>query len=153
MGNKNDKKERINVVYSTNPNYQYEYNQEEEQETLAPEKQNLRVTLDSKQRKGKTVTLVQGFVGTEEDLKELAKLLKNKCGVGGSVKDGEIIIQGEVKEKVLEVMREAGKPVSAGEVEKLSGLDRKEIDKAFKELKKEEAIVSPVRCKWEPANK
>ena len=59
----------------------------------------------------------------------------------------------EVKEKVLEVMREAGKPVSAGEVEKLSGLDRKEIDKAFKGLKKEEAIVSPVRCKWEPANK
>ncbi len=57
------------------------------------------------------------------------------------------------KRKVLEVMREAGKPVSAGEVEKLSGLDRKEIDKAFKELKKEEAIVSPVRCKWEPANK
>ena len=99
MDNKNDKKERINVVYSTNPNYQYEYNQEEEQETLAPEKQNLRVTLDSKQRKGKTVTLVQGFTGTEEDLKELAKLLKNKCGVGGSVKDGEIIIQGEVKEK------------------------------------------------------
>lgn len=63
MGNKNNKKERINVVYSTNPNYQYEYNQEEEQETLAPEKQNLRVTLDSKQRKGKIVTLVQGFGG------------------------------------------------------------------------------------------
>ena len=106
MGNTNDKKERINVVYSTNPNYQYEYNQEEEQETLAPEKQNLRVTLDSKQRKGKTVTLVQGFTGTEEDLKELAKLLKNKCGVGGSVKDGEIIIQGEVKEKVLTILRD-----------------------------------------------
>lgn len=106
MGNKNDKKERINVVYSTNPNYQYEYNKEEEQETLAPEKQNLRVTLDSKQRKGKIVTLVQGFVGTEENLKELAKLLKNKCGVGGSVKDGEIIIQGEVKEKVLTILRD-----------------------------------------------
>ncbi len=106
MGNKNDKKERINVVYSTNPNYQYEYNQEKEQETLAPEKQNLRVTLDSKQRKGKTVTLVQGFTGTEEDLKELAKLLKKKCGVGGSVKDGEIIIQGEVKEKVLTILRD-----------------------------------------------
>ena len=105
MGNKNDKKERINVVYSTNPNYQYEYNQEKEQETLAPEKQNLRVTLDSKQRKGKTVTLVQGFTGTEEDLKELAKLLKNKCGVGGSVKDGEIIIQGEVKEKLSTILR------------------------------------------------
>ena len=106
MGNKNDKKERINVVYSTNPNYQYEYNQEKEQETLAPEKQNLRVTLDSKHRKGKTVTLVKGFTGTEEDLKELAKLLKNKCGVGGSVKDGEIIIQGEVKEKVLTILRD-----------------------------------------------
>jgi len=106
MGNKNDKKERINVAYPTNPNYQYEYNQEKEQETLAPEKQNLRVTLDSKQRKGKTVTLVQGFTGTEEDLKELAKLLKNKCGVGGSVKDGEIIIQGEVKEKVLTILRD-----------------------------------------------
>lgn len=59
----------------------------------------------------------------------------------------------EIKNKVLEVMREAGKPVSAGEVEKLSGLDRKEIDKAFKELKAEGAIVSPVRCKWEPAEK
>ena len=106
MGNKNDKKERINVVYSTNPNYQYEYNQENELETLDPEKQYLRVTLDSIQRKGKTVTLVQGFTGTEEDLKELAKLLKNKCGVGGSVKDGEIIIQGEVKEKVLTILRD-----------------------------------------------
>ena len=106
MGNKNNKKERINVVYSTNPNYQYEYIEEEEQETLAPEKQNLRVTLDSKQRKGKIVTLVQGFVGTEENLKELATLLKNKCGVGGSVKDGEIIIQGEVKEKVLTILRD-----------------------------------------------
>ena len=59
----------------------------------------------------------------------------------------------DIKETILNVMREAGKPVSAGEVEKLSGLDRKDIDKAFKELKKEEAIVSPVRCKWEPANK
>lgn len=106
MGNKKDKKDRVNVVYSTNPNFQYEYNQEEEQETLAPEKQNLRVMLDSKQRNGKTVTLVQGFVGTEADLKELAKLLKNKCGVGGSVKDGEIIIQGELKEKVLTILRD-----------------------------------------------
>ena len=93
---KADKKNRIHVVYSTDPNYNYEYNNETEDETLPPEKQNLRVILDSKQRKGKTVTLVQGFVGREDDLKELAKLLKNKCGVGGSVKDGEIIIQGEV---------------------------------------------------------
>ena len=59
----------------------------------------------------------------------------------------------DIKEQVLKAMKEAGKPVSAGEVEKLSGLDRKDIDKAFQALKKEEAIVSPVRCKWEPANK
>lgn len=106
MSKKDDKKGRVNVVYSTNPDFQYEYNGEEETETLAPEKQNLRVTLDSKQRKGKTVTIVQGFVGTEDDLKELAKLIKNKCGVGGSVKDGEIIIQGELKEKILAILRD-----------------------------------------------
>lgn len=103
---KSDKKNRINIVYSTNPDYNYQYDQNEEAETLEPEKQNLRVTLDSKQRKGKTVTLIQGFIGSEDDLKELAKLLKNKCGVGGSVKDGEIIIQGEVKEKVLTILRD-----------------------------------------------
>lgn len=102
---KNDKKARINIVYSTNPDFNYEYTPENEAETLAPEKQNLRVLLDSKQRKGKIVTLVQGFIGSEDDLKELAKLLKNKCGVGGSVKDGEIIIQGDVKEKVLSLLR------------------------------------------------
>ncbi|MDY4043274.1 MAG: translation initiation factor [Marinifilaceae bacterium] len=101
-----NKKERVNVVYSTNPNFQYEYEEEEQIETLAPEKQNLRITLDSKQRNGKTVTLVQGFVGTDDDLKDLAKLLKNKCGVGGSVKDGQIIIQGELKEKVLVILRD-----------------------------------------------
>lgn len=101
-----NKKERVNVVYSTNPNFQYEYEEEEQIETLAPEKQNLCVTLDSKQRNGKTVTLVQGFVGTDDDLKDLAKLLKNKCGVGGSVKDGQIIIQGELKEKVLAILRD-----------------------------------------------
>lgn len=103
---KNDKKGRINVVYSTNPDFNYEYEQDNEADTLAPEKQNLRVVLDSKQRKGKTVTLVQGFIGREDDLKELAKLLKNKCGTGGSVKDGEIIIQGEVREKVLTLLRD-----------------------------------------------
>lgn len=105
---KSDKKNRINVVYSTNPDFNYQYDQTEEPTTLPPAKQNLRVTLDSKQRKGKTVTLIQGFTGTEDDLKELAKLLKNKCGVGGSVKDGEIIIQGEVKEKVLSILHDNG---------------------------------------------
>lgn len=103
---KNEKKNRINIVYSTNPDFNYEYSQQAEAITLPPNKQNLRVTLDSKQRKGKTVTLIQGFIGQEDDLKELAKLLKNKCGVGGSVKDGEIIIQGEVKEKVLAILRD-----------------------------------------------
>ena len=103
---KSDKKGRINVVYSTNPDFNYEYEQDNEADTLAPEKQNLRVVLDSKQRKGKTVTLIQGFIGTEDDLKELAKLLKNKCGTGGSVKDGEIIIQGEVREKVLTILKD-----------------------------------------------
>ena len=106
MNNKKEKKEKINVVYSTDPNFQYEYDEETEAETLAPEKQNLRVSLDSEQRKGKIVTLVQGFIGTENDLKELAKLLKNKCGVGGSVKDGEIIIQGELKEKILTILKD-----------------------------------------------
>lgn len=101
-----DKKGRIHVVYSTNPDFNYEYEQEPEDETLPPEKQNLRVVVDSKQRKGKTVTLIQGFTGSEDALKELAKLLKNKCGTGGSVKDGEIIIQGEVKEKVLTILRD-----------------------------------------------
>lgn len=100
-----NKKGRINVVYSTNPDFNYQYEEEEEQATLPPEKQNLRVTLDSKQRAGKTVTLVDGFIGTEEDLKELAKLLKNKCGVGGSVKEGQIIIQGAFREKVLSILQ------------------------------------------------
>ncbi len=103
---KNERKNRINVVYSTNPDYNYEYFQEEIIETLPPEQQSLRVQYDSKQRKGKTVTLIQGFIGSENDLKELAKLLKNKCGTGGSVKDGEIIIQGEVKEKVLRILKD-----------------------------------------------
>ena len=70
-----------------------------------PDRQDLRVALDSKQRKGKTVTLVTGFIGTDDDLKELAKLLKNKCGVGGSAKDGEIIIQGDLRPKVLEILQ------------------------------------------------
>lgn len=103
-----DKKNRVNVVYSTNPDYVYEYASTEQADTLPPERQDLRVTLDAKQRKGKTVTLVTGFIGTDDDLKELARLLKNKCGVGGSAKDGEIIIQGDLKEKILAILRAAG---------------------------------------------
>ncbi len=101
-----NRKGRINIVYSTNPDFNYQYEEEEEQATLPPEKQNLRVTIDSKQRAGKTVTLIDGFVGTEEALKELAKMLKNKCGAGGSVKEGQIIIQGTFKDKVLALLHD-----------------------------------------------
>ena len=104
----NDWKDRLNVVYSTNPDFQYQTDEEEEQETLAPQQQNLKVSIDRKQRAGKSVTLVQGFVGTADDLKELAKMLKSKCGVGGSAKDGEIIIQGEFKQKVYDLLLQAG---------------------------------------------
>lgn len=101
-----NKKNKINVVYSTNPDFNYEFDNNDEQDTLAPEKQNLRVLLDSKQRAGKTVTIVQGFIGKEDDLKELSKLLKNKCGVGGTTKDGEIIIQGALKDKILTILKD-----------------------------------------------
>ena len=104
----NDWKDRLNVVYSTNPDFAYETDDEQEAETLEPGKQNLKVSIDRKQRAGKSVTLVQGFVGTSDDLKELAKMLKNKCGVGGSAKDGEIIIQGEFKQKVFDLLLQAG---------------------------------------------
>ena len=104
----NDWKERLNVVYSTNSNYNYEMDDDEEQTTLQPSQQRLRVQLDRKNRGGKVVTLVTGFVGTEDDLKELGKLLKNKCGVGGSAKNGEIIVQGDFKQKVLELLKKEG---------------------------------------------
>ena len=104
----NDWKDRLNVVYSTNPDFQYETEAEEEPSTLPPAQQRLRVQLDRKNRGGKTVTLVTGFIGAEDDLKELGKLLKNKCGVGGTAKDGEIIIQGDFKQKVAELLQKAG---------------------------------------------
>jgi translation initiation factor 1 len=103
-----DWKERLGMVYSTNPEYQYDYNQEEEAETLEPSKQNLKVQRDKKQRKGKTVTLITGFIGKEDDLKELGKELKSKCGVGGSVKDGEIIIQGDFVDRLMALLNEKG---------------------------------------------
>lgn len=105
---KNDWKSRLNVVYSTNPDFQYESEDEEVVDTLDKEKQNLRVYLDRSHRNGKTVTLVKGFIGTEDDLKDLAKVLKTKCGVGGSVKDGEIIIQGDFRTKVVDILLKEG---------------------------------------------
>lgn len=105
---KNDWKERLNVVYSTNPDFQYETEENIEEATLPAAQQRLRVQLDRKNRGGKVVTLITGFTGTEEDLKELGRMLKNKCGVGGSAKDGEIIIQGDFKQKVIELLKKEG---------------------------------------------
>lgn len=105
-----NKKSRVNVVYSTNPDFNYESEDEFEEETLPNSEQELLVMLDRKQRKGKTVTVVSGFEGTSDDLKDLAKTLKNKCGVGGSVKDGEILIQGEVRDKVMDILSKEGYP-------------------------------------------
>lgn len=104
----NDWKERLNVVYSTNPDYNYEMENDEEQTTLPAARQRLRVQLDRKNRGGKVVTLITGFVGIDSDMKELGKLLKSKCGVGGSAKDGEIIVQGDFKQKVLELLKKEG---------------------------------------------
>ena len=104
----NDWKDRLNVVYSTNPNFSYEMDDDEEQVTLDKTKQNLRVSIDKKNRGGKVVTLITGFVGTENDLKKLGKLLKSKCGVGGSAKDSEIIVQGDFKTKIIELLIKEG---------------------------------------------
>lgn len=104
----NDWKERLNIVYSTNPDYQYQTEQEEEPDRLPAAQQKLRVQLDRRNRGGKTVTLVTGFIGTDEDLKALGKLLKSKCGVGGSAKDGEIIVQGDFKQKVIDLLKQEG---------------------------------------------
>lgn len=102
------KKKKINVVYSTNPDFSFDYEEDEQQETLAPNEQDLRIYLDTKQRKGKGVTLITGFIGSEDDLKELGKTLKSKCGVGGSAKNEEIIIQGDHRDKVLTLLLDMG---------------------------------------------
>lgn len=105
---KNDWKDRLNVVYSTNPDFHYDTEEEEEIATLDKAKQKLRVMLDRKNRGGKVVTLITGFIGTDDDLKELGRLLKSKCGVGGSAKEGEIIIQGDFKAKIIEFLVKEG---------------------------------------------
>ncbi len=103
-----DWKERLGIVYSTNPDFDYKTDKLEEHETLPPERQVLKIVLDCKQRKGKTVTIIQGFIGKQEDLNELAKLLKVKCSVGGSAKEGEIILQGDFCNKTSEILKSRG---------------------------------------------
>lgn len=100
------KKERINVVYSTNPDFEFAYDQDSDATTLPPAQQDLRVQLDRKQRNGKDATLVTGFIGSTEDLEALGKILKQKCGVGGSVKEGEILVQGNQVQKVMALLTE-----------------------------------------------
>lgn len=104
----NDWKDRLNVVYSTNPDYKYDSDETEESETLPKEKQPLRILLDKRNRKGKAITLITEFVGSTDDLEALGKMLKTKCGTGGSVKDGEIIIQGDFRNKILEILQKEG---------------------------------------------
>jgi translation initiation factor 1 len=103
-----DWKDRLGVVFSTDPDYQYETDGTEESETLPAEQQILKISIDRKHRKGKVVTLIDGFVGTEDDLKNLSKVLKTKCGVGGSTKEGKIILQGEWREKVKTILIDLG---------------------------------------------
>ena len=100
----NDWKKRLGVVYSTNPDFKYEEEVSEEIQTPEPSKQNLRVTIDRKGRAGKQVTLVTGFVGSSDDLAELGRTLKTRCGVGGTAKDGEITIQGDFRDRVTELL-------------------------------------------------
>jgi len=103
-------KERKDIVYSTNPDFNYNYdNVVNEQVTIDPSKQKLKVYMDSKARsKGKQATVVNGFVGSEDDLKDLAKLLKTKCAVGGTIKEGEIIIQGDFRDKLIQILSAQG---------------------------------------------
>lgn len=101
-------KNRVNVIYSTNPNFKYEHIEPDDLETLPNTQQNLRVLLDRKQRAGKAVTLITGFVGKTDDLEKLGKLLKTKCGVGGTVKEGQILIQGDFCHKIIQLLSSDG---------------------------------------------
>ena len=104
----NDWKDRLGMVYSTNPNFHFETGDEEEAETLPKNQQRLRVRMEKNGRGGKTVTIVAGFVGSEADLKELGKWLKGRLGVGGSAKDGEVIVQGDFKQRVIDLLKADG---------------------------------------------
>ena len=100
--------DRFGFVYSTDPNFNYQPEDQGSKETLPPQKQKLRLRLETKSRGGKAVTVVAGFVGTEEDLEELGKKIKNHCGTGGSVKNGEILIQGDQRQKIIGFLQKSG---------------------------------------------
>jgi len=104
----NDWKTRLGMVYSTNPDFAYRHEEREEAGTFPPARQRLVVSIDRRQRAGKQVTLIAGFVGTVADLQELGKSLKTKCGAGGAAKDGEIMIQGDFRDRVVELLTAAG---------------------------------------------
>lgn len=104
----NDWKKRLDIVYSTNPDYHYTEENDQRTDTLPKDKQSLRISLDKRNRKGKAVTLITGFVGSHNDLEVLGRFLKTKCGVGGASKEGEIIIQGDHRQKVLEILLKEG---------------------------------------------
>ena len=110
----NDCKRRLGVVYSTNPDFSFTEQEEESVETLEPSAQKLIVSIDRRNRGGKQVTLVTGFIGSEEDLAGLGRTLKVKCGVGGSAKNGEITIQGDFRDKVTEILRSMGYKAKRG---------------------------------------
>ena len=105
---KNDWKERLNIVYSTNPDFCYATEAEEETPTPDKRQQRLRVSIEKKGRGGKTVTVIAGFTGTGEVLDKLGRLLKNKCCVGGTVKEGEILLQGEWRQRVIDLLKAEG---------------------------------------------
>lgn len=110
----NSWKKRIGVVYSTDPDFKYTEQTEQEPETLEPGRQKLIVGIDRRNRSGKQVTLVTGFIGRDEDLAALGKMLKSKCGTGGSAKDGEIIIQGDFRDRIVEILTAAGYKAKRG---------------------------------------
>lgn len=108
---KNDKqrrKERAGIVYSTDPEFQYNYSDKDEEATLPPSQQTLYIAIDRKNRKGKTATLISNFIGSSEDRSQLARQLKSKCSTGGSVKEDQILIQGDFRDKIIQILSDAG---------------------------------------------